>query len=127
MENNISYDFIEIGTSDFHTLIESATDETIGLSIEPIKYYLDRLPNRTNVTKVQAAVSNTDDFIDIYYISNDNIVKNNLPFWVRGCNSVSKPHLYTKSKIGDELYDRIVTIDKVKANTAVRGSCGAGY
>ena len=58
--NHIHYDFIEIGTSDFHTLIESATDKTIGLSIEPIKTYLDRLPNKENVFKVQAAVSDSD-------------------------------------------------------------------
>ena len=36
------YDFIEIGTSDFDTLIESSDDNVVGLSIEPIKYYLDR-------------------------------------------------------------------------------------
>ena len=66
--NHIHYDFIEIGTSDFHTLIESATDKTIGLSIEPIKTYLDRLPNKENVLKVQAAVSDSDSTIEIYHI-----------------------------------------------------------
>ena len=39
----IDYDFIEIGTSDFQTLIEEASDEAIGLSVEPISYYLNKL------------------------------------------------------------------------------------
>ena len=37
----MKYDFIEIGTSDFGTLIQSSTNE-IGISIEPLKIYLDR-------------------------------------------------------------------------------------
>ena len=36
------YDFIEIGTSDFDTLIETSNDNTVGISIEPIKYYINR-------------------------------------------------------------------------------------
>ena len=35
------YDFIEVGTSDFHTLIEQADENTVGLSIEPINSYLE--------------------------------------------------------------------------------------
>ena len=47
--NDGHFDFIEIGTSDFDTLIEDASESTRGISIEPIKYYLDRLPNKENV------------------------------------------------------------------------------
>ena len=36
------YDFIEIGTSDFDTLLQESQSE-IGLSIEPLKIYLDNL------------------------------------------------------------------------------------
>ena len=67
------YDFIEIGTSDFDTLIESSDDNMVGLSIEPIKYYLDRLPNKKNVKKIQLAVSDVDGDIDIYYIPDEKI------------------------------------------------------
>ena len=35
----MKYDFIEIGTSDFDTLLETTTNK-IGISIEPLKYYL---------------------------------------------------------------------------------------
>ena len=48
----IKYDFIEVGTSDFHTLIQECSDESVGLSVEPISKYLDRLPNKPNVSKV---------------------------------------------------------------------------
>jgi len=48
----MKYDFVEIGTSDFDTLIETATDATRGLSIEPVRYYLDRLPERAGVKKL---------------------------------------------------------------------------
>jgi hypothetical protein len=34
----MKYDFIEIGTSNFDTLIEAADDTTVGLSIEPVGY-----------------------------------------------------------------------------------------
>ena len=38
----MNYDFIEIGTSDFETLIQSSTNE-VGLSIDAVNLYLNRL------------------------------------------------------------------------------------
>ena len=96
--NNGHYDFIEIGTSDFDTLIQTCSDESIGLSIEPLQIYLDRLPNKPNVKKITKAISELDSEIDIYYIPLENIWKHNLPIWVKGCNSVSKPHNYARAK-----------------------------
>jgi FkbM family methyltransferase len=108
-----SFDFIEIGTSDFDTLIEEASNTERGLSIEPLKFYLDKLPNKPNVTKYQAAVSDTDGFMYIYHIEESRIVEYNLPYWVRGCNSVNKPHEFTRQKIGPELYDKVVKVDRI--------------
>ena len=110
----IKYDFIEVGTSDFHTLIQECSDNEVGLSIEPLSEYLDRLPNKPNVKKVKAALSEDDGEIEIYHVPLEKIHENFLPFWVRGCNSVSKPHEFTRKKIGSELYDKIVSVDKVK-------------
>jgi len=111
--NNGHYDFIEIGTSDFDTLIQTCSDESIGLSIEPLQIYLDRLPNKPNVKKITKAISELDSEIDIYYIPLENIWKHNLPIWVKGCNSVSKPHNYARAKLGEDFYDSIVAVDTV--------------
>ena len=113
LKNKIDYDFIEIGTSNFHALIMDCSDETIGLSIEPLQVYLNTLPNKPNVTKVSAAISDQDGEIEIYNIPLSSIQKHNLPIWVKGTNSVSKPHEYARKKLGEELYDSIVSIDKV--------------
>jgi len=107
------YDFIEIGTSDFDTLIETSNDDTIGISIEPIKYYISRLPNKQNVIKVQAALSTTDGEVDVYYINDWKIEENNLPWWVRGSNSINNPHPFAIKELGEELYNSLVTIEKV--------------
>lgn len=86
------YKFIEIGTSNFNTLIQKATDEDVGLSVEPLKEYLDTLPNPTNVRKVCAAVSNTTGEMDIFYVPNATRREHKLPSWMKGTNSVGAPH-----------------------------------
>ena len=98
------FDFIEIGTSDFDTLIQlvdngSSTygssiygSETRGLSIEPIKHYLDKLPNPKNCYKENVAISNKSGTVDIYYVPEETIKKHNLPQWVTGCSCVNNYH-----------------------------------
>jgi len=113
IEDGIDYDFIEIGTSDFDTLIENVSGYTRGLSIEPIKYYIDRLPNKPGVNKINAAISSNDGFMQIYYIDDKKIIENKLPWWVRGSNSINKPHPFVIKEIGKELYDKLVTIDNI--------------
>ena len=90
----MKYDFIEIGTSNFDTLIESADDTTVGLSIEPIGYYLDQLPDRLNVKKLEVAVArnNRYGFMPVYYVPERTIRARGLPEWLRGCNSVGEYH-----------------------------------
>ena len=62
------YDFIEIGTCDYHTIIEGCNNER-GLSIEPIKEYLDKLPNKPNVIKINAAISDFDGVVDVFWVT----------------------------------------------------------
>jgi FkbM family methyltransferase len=90
----LKYNFVEIGTCHFETLIESADDNTVGLSIEPLKYYLDLLPNKNNVKKLNCAVSrnNQHEQLEIYYIPASVIEEQNLHHWLRGCNSVGDYH-----------------------------------
>lgn len=88
------YSFIEIGTSCFETLIEQANDNTVGLSIEPLKGYLDRLPDKPHVQKLNIAISPTDRFevLSLYYVPEDKIRDHGLPEWLRGCNSIGSYH-----------------------------------
>jgi FkbM family methyltransferase len=107
------YDFIEVGTSDFRTLIQTCKDNEIGLSIEPIKMYLDSLPDKPNVTKVNCAISNINGTIDVYYVKPEDIIKYNLPNWVRGCNSINKPHPTVLNLLGDK-HDSVITKEVVQ-------------
>lgn len=91
-KDKIHYDYIEIGTSDFDTLVELYPDGSSGLSIEPIKTYLDRLPDKQGNTKLNAAITDEDCQLSVYYVKPKDIDKYQLPEWVKGCNSVGAPH-----------------------------------
>lgn len=90
----VDIDFVEIGTSNFSTIIEECGEDVIGFSIEPIKYYLDCLPDKKNVKKINVAItSNRDkDFIDIYYIPESVINEENLHPCLKGCNTIGDYH-----------------------------------
>jgi hypothetical protein len=84
-------DFIEIGAGDFNTEIQNAVGTQMrGISVEPIKDYLEALPNVERVTKVRAAISNFSGSIDIFTLRNPE--KYGFPDWVRGCNSIARHH-----------------------------------
>lgn len=89
------FDFIEIGTSDFDTLVQSCAEDSVGLVIEPLGYYLDRLPCKPNVKKLQLAVAfdNLERTSTIYYVHPDDILRHNLPAWLRGCNRIDAYHI----------------------------------
>lgn len=88
----MKYDFIEIGTSNFDTILEKSNDVVIGLSIEPLKFYLDQLPNKLNIQKLNYAISDKDYFSKIYYVDPKDIITHSLPDWFHGCNSINSPH-----------------------------------
>jgi FkbM family methyltransferase len=88
----MDYDFIEIGTSDFNTLSEFATETTRGIAVEPVKYYFDKLPNKPGVRRVKSAIGDKPDTVKIFYTPVEIIEKYDLPYWVRGCNRCDAPH-----------------------------------
>ena len=108
----IDLDFVEIGTSDFNTLIQKCNDDASGISIEPIKVYLDRLPNKKFVKKINCAISfnDTESITEIYYISEENIKKYNLSEKLKGCNSIGKYHPQHVEK----QLQHLVSIDKIQ-------------
>mmetsp|Transcript_138456 Transcript_138456/g.386201 ORF Transcript_138456/g.386201 Transcript_138456/m.386201 type:complete len:430 (-) Transcript_138456:149-1438(-) len=81
------YDFVEIGTSNYHTFTQSAAShpdgkpcawqylrwcddptKLRGLAVDLKQRYLDQLPDLPRVTKVRAAVSETDGLRRMYHV-----------------------------------------------------------
>lgn len=100
----MNYDFIEIGTSDFDTLLQT-TEGQIGLSIEPLKLYLDKLPNNDHVIKVNCAISNRNGVTDVFWIDPTDIEEYGLSSYLRGCNSIIKPHATAESELKERNLD----------------------
>ena len=88
------YEFIEIGTSNFATLTELATDTTVGLAVEPVFEYLCQLPEKPLVRKLHCAISqnNREEEAEIYYIPEAVIQTHGLPWYLKGCNTVGSFH-----------------------------------
>lgn len=112
-----SYHFIEIGTSDFDTVAERANDFTKGISVEPIRMYLDRVPQKSNCSKVCAAISNEEGFVDVFYVKPEEIERHDLPWWVRGSNSIIKMHPNVKRILNERNipWKSVVTKESVRA------------
>ena len=91
--DKLHLDFLEVGTSDFNTYMETCKPNEMGMVIEPLKVYLNNLPDKDNVIKVNAALLfGEHKHVPIYYIKPDVIKKHGLFDWIRGCNSVGVPH-----------------------------------
>uniref|UniRef100_A0A6C0DQR6 Methyltransferase FkbM domain-containing protein n=1 Tax=viral metagenome TaxID=1070528 RepID=A0A6C0DQR6_9ZZZZ len=104
----VFYDFIEIGTSDFDTEIEKE-DNKIGISIEPVTFYLDRLKNKKDCIKMNIGISNYSGKCKVYYVPEHNINKYNFPSWVRGCNSINVYH----KTVSNLCKDRNINIEEI--------------
>jgi len=85
------YDFIEIGTSDFHTEVEK-NDDKIGVSIEPIKYYLDKLPCKQGCLKLNMGISDYNGTCIINFLKENTIQEYDFPYWAKGCSSINSIH-----------------------------------
>lgn len=89
----MKYNFIEIGTSNFGTIIQNCPLEWKGISVEPIKEYLDELPDKPLVRKIQAAIVPDDSTeVELYYIPQDMILEYSLDTYLVGCNKVGEYH-----------------------------------
>ena len=117
------YDFIEIGTSDFGTLLQKSDGTQKGISIDPLKYFLERLPDKPNCHKVCCAILDEEGEEEMYYITQETIDKYNLPNFVRGCGSIGGKHPFIKILLDNKSDDHpigrvldpkeIYTVEKV--------------
>ncbi len=104
------YDFIEIGTSNFDTLLQTAGERTKGISVDAVKYYIDSLPDKPNVKKIHVGVSDTRGEMDLYYIPEHIIREHHLPEWFRGCNCIRQYHpLHIKHNV-----QHLCVVEKVR-------------
>lgn len=113
----MKYDFIEIGTCDFDTLLQSCKDHERGLSIEAIKHYLDNLPDRENVTKLNAVVSQESGEDYIYTLSEKTIKEFSLPDWIRGCSKLGSPHPYVLDELRKKNIEHLYEKNRVRTIT----------
>jgi FkbM family methyltransferase len=125
--SEIDINFLEIGTSNFDSLLEKADDNVIGISVEPIKYYLDTLPNKPNILKVATAITSNkkSEKINIYYIPENVIKNNNLYWWLKGCNRVNEYHplhiQYNLQKFVNIEEVPLINIDDFLLNYKIKG------
>jgi hypothetical protein len=101
----VFFDFVEIGTADFDTLIEKADQNTRGISIEPVGRYLSNLPNKAKCLKVNAAISNYDGEARIFLLNPEMFAQYGLPDWLRGCSSINDMHPTVLSELNGRSID----------------------
>jgi len=112
------YDFIEIGTCDFDAIILEDNPGK-GISVEALPHYFNSLPDVKGVKKINAAISDCDCKIDVHWVTPETIKKYNLPDWVRGSNTVNKPHQIVKEQM--ELQNLKVSYEEIATITEVPG------
>jgi FkbM family methyltransferase len=105
------FNYVDIGTCDFETSLDFTNDSNnVILLVEPLTYYLDRLPNIHNVIKDNVAISNKSGTAKIYYLPDEIISIHNLPIWLRGCSSVGVKHKSAEQ----ELSKRNLSLDLIQ-------------
>lgn len=108
------FNYVDIGTSDFETSLEICKPNETILLVEPLFTYLRNLPDPSNAIKANFAISDNSGWGDIFYVPSETIEQHNLPYWVRGCNSLNKPHVNVTAL---NLPEGIVQTQKVRTIT----------
>jgi hypothetical protein len=88
----MKFDFVEIGSCDFDALCQTSEDWQIGLNVEVVSELLDRLPERINVKKLNAAVAKNTGIDFLYTIPESAINEYDLPTWIKECSRIGAPH-----------------------------------
>ena len=86
--------FLEIGTSNFDSLAIAYPYQK-GITVEALKVYQDYIPDTANIRKINAAVVGSSESkrnVTFFYVHPDDISRYNLPWWMKGCNSMNHPH-----------------------------------
>lgn len=93
------FDFVDIGTCDFETSAHIANKDEKVLLVEPLEFYLNRVPSSSNTTKANLAVGDTNGHIDVKFVPEDLINQYNLPHWIKGCSNVGEGYHNTVVRV----------------------------
>ncbi|CAJ1348485.1 unnamed protein product [Effrenium voratum] len=117
------FNYLEIGTSDFDTLLSRHVwrEEVRGISVEPVRAYFERLPSAGGKLLLNLAVSDHDGYDTIYlvppelvagYMGSESLCDEEqvkklglsgcLPGWIRGTSSLRPPE-GVRQLLGEEL------------------------
>ena len=88
----MKFDYLDIGTCNFETSLDLMPAGSTALMVEPLFHYLTQLPNLPGVIKAPFAISNFCGYEKIFHVPFAASESGSLPYWVKGCNSFSKPH-----------------------------------
>ncbi|MCX8009270.1 MAG: FkbM family methyltransferase [Patescibacteria group bacterium] len=116
----MKYEYVDIGTSDFGTSMDVAKDDDKVILVEPLIYYLSKLPCKSNIYKCPFALTDGENGVkSIYYVPESVIIKNGYPLWAKGCNRLNEPHP-TLLKIGIPESDfSIANVPCISVNTFI--------
>ena len=106
-----SLDYLEIGTSDFGTVVQAVTSlpymanlsATLrGVSVDALQLYLDRLPSHAHHRKLNYAVTGSlprPATLPVFFIHPSDITAFGLEDFLKGCNRVGEPHPLALSEL----------------------------
>lgn len=116
----MKYDFVEIGTCDFDTLVQNSGNQAKGICIDILKSYLDKLPNLPGVIKLDCAISDSPGKDLFYYVESDDVISHNLPEWTKGCGRLGNPHPFLVQELERrDLYNllKVMQVEKIQIST----------
>ncbi len=86
------YHYIDIGCADFDNSFYEVKDDQLAIMVDPRIDMLTNLPNKPNIIKAPFAIGDVSEVRYLYYISDENIRKHRLHYWMRGCTCLDKIH-----------------------------------
>lgn len=86
------YTHVEIGVCDYDRLIDQAPPGSVGLSVEPVKEFFDKLPPRQHWMTANVAIAHAPGIMTIWYVPRAEADKINKGDWVSGCSKIGEPH-----------------------------------
>jgi len=113
-EHNIiyimDYDFLEIGCCDNNTLLDIFPLNSKGILVDPIHEHLEKLPSSDNIIKICCSISDNSNFKEVFFISEKNLIKHNLPIGLKNVSSIlGVPKIISDLDQGHLVEKRIVT------------------